>query len=182
MQADGQVIFQIEGDNKGLKSTLQDTTSAIQNESKKWDNAASSSAQGMESSFSGALKNMAAAFSAAQVGKMLLDFGFATYKYYSVNSGAGDEVAVKGGIEDTVPTETTGFSTLLGNGLEKKITEERQIAEFLSAPVKKGDEVGRIIYKCDGEVIGEVSVRAAKDVRKIGFLDIFLSLVTGMCL
>ena len=117
-----------------------------------------------------------------EAAKMLLDFGFATYKYYGVNSGAGDEVAVKGGIEGTVPTETTGFSTLLGNGLEKKITEERQIVEFLSAPVKKGDEVGRIIYKCDGEVIGEVSVRAAKDVRKIGFLDIFLSLVTGMCL
>lgn len=117
-----------------------------------------------------------------EAAKMLLDFGFATYKYYSVDSGQGNKIEVKGGVEKTVDTETVGFSTLLGNGLEKKITEERQLAEYLNAPVNKGDEVGRIIYKCDGEVIGEVSVRAANDVRKIGFLDIFLDLVKGMCL
>lgn len=75
MQADGQVIFQIEGDNKGLKSTLQDTTSAIQSESKKWDNAASSSSHGMESSFVGALKSMAGALAASKIASMLADFG-----------------------------------------------------------------------------------------------------------
>jgi hypothetical protein len=75
MQADGQVIFQIEGDNKGLKSTLQDTTSAIQSESKKWDNAASSSSQGMQASFTGALKTMAGALAASKIGSMLADFG-----------------------------------------------------------------------------------------------------------
>lgn len=116
-----------------------------------------------------------------EAAKTLLDFGFATYKYYSVPDGVCDAVTVKGGIERTVDTETEGFSTLLGNGLEKKITTKTEMSPYLTAPVKKGDEVGRIIYECDGEVIGEVSVRAAKDVRKIGFLDVFLSIITGMC-
>lgn len=35
--ADGQVVFEIVGDNKSLVSTLQDTTKAIDTESKKWD-------------------------------------------------------------------------------------------------------------------------------------------------
>ena len=75
MAADGQVVFQIEGDNRSLKSTLQDTTSAIQNESKKWDSAASSSSHGMESSFVGALKSMAGALAASKIASMLADFG-----------------------------------------------------------------------------------------------------------
>ncbi len=116
-----------------------------------------------------------------EAAKMLLDFGFAAYKYYSVPDGAGEDIEVKGGIEKSVKTETVGFSSLLGNGLEKKITTETELSPYLTAPVKKGDTVGRIIYKCDGEVIGEVSVRAANDVRKTGFLDVFLGILSGMC-
>lgn len=114
--------------------------------------------------------------------KMLLDWGFATYKYYSADRSEIKEIAVKGGIADKVPTETVGFSTLLGNGLEKKITTESEIPEYANAPVKKGDVVGRIIYKCDGEVIGEVSVKAAEDVREVRFLDVFVRILSGMCL
>ena len=75
MAADGQVVFEIQGDNKALKSTLQDTTSAIEKESKKWDDSASGSAKGMEQSFGGALKGIAAAFAASKIGKFLVDFG-----------------------------------------------------------------------------------------------------------
>ena len=126
MQADGQVIFQIEGDNKGLKSTLQDTTSAIQNESKKWDNAASSSAQGMESSFSGALKNMAAAFSAAQVGKMLLDFGKA-----AINA-ASDLQEVQNVVDVTFGESANEINAWAKNAINQFGLTETQAKRFAS--------------------------------------------------
>jgi hypothetical protein len=126
MQADGQVIFQIEGDNKGLKSTLQDTTSAIQSESKKWDNAASSSAQGMESSFSGALKNMAAAFSAAQVGKMLLDFGKA-----AINA-ASDLQEVQNVVDVTFGESANEINAWAKNAINQFGLTETQAKRFAS--------------------------------------------------
>ena len=73
--ADGQVVFQISGDNRSVKQTLQDTTNAIQNEGKKWDKAAGESAQGIEEKFSKVFKTIAASAVAAKVGKALLDFG-----------------------------------------------------------------------------------------------------------
>lgn len=73
--ADGQVVFQISGDNRSVKQTLQDTTNAIQNEGKKWDKAAGESAHGIEEKFSKVFKTIAASAVAAKVGKALLDFG-----------------------------------------------------------------------------------------------------------
>ena len=37
--ADGQVVFEITGDNSPLQKTLETTTKSIQEESKKWDTA-----------------------------------------------------------------------------------------------------------------------------------------------
>ena len=72
---DAQVVFEIQGDNKALKQSLSDTTSAIQKESKNWDQSVSDSSNKMNSSFTGALKGMAAAVAASKIGQMLVDFG-----------------------------------------------------------------------------------------------------------
>ena len=43
MMADGQVVFEINGDNKGVKSSINDTTAALEKAGKKWDSAAKAS-------------------------------------------------------------------------------------------------------------------------------------------
>ena len=73
--ADGQVVFEISGDNKGIKQTLSDTTSAIDSESKKWDKAAGDSAKTMEEKITSAFKAITASAVAMKVGKALVDFG-----------------------------------------------------------------------------------------------------------
>lgn len=73
--ADGQVVFEISGDNRGVKQSLQDTTSAIESESRKWDKAAGQSADTMENKLTGAFKAISVAAVAMKVGKALLDFG-----------------------------------------------------------------------------------------------------------
>lgn len=53
--SDGQVVFEITGDNKNIKKSLTDTTTAIKDESKKWDETVDSSTDNMTSAFDKAL-------------------------------------------------------------------------------------------------------------------------------
>jgi hypothetical protein len=73
--ADGQVVFEITGDNRPVRQSLQDTTTAIERESRNWDQAAGNSAHSIESSFAGIFNRSAASAVAAKVGKALLDWG-----------------------------------------------------------------------------------------------------------
>ena len=53
--SDGQVIFEIVGDNSKIKSSLKNTTTTISDESKKWDDAVDQSTGNMTSAFDKAL-------------------------------------------------------------------------------------------------------------------------------
>lgn len=75
MANDGQIVFEVTADGKHAIANIKDITRAIQQESKKWDDAAEESTQNIESSFSSMLKKVAAGFSAAKIGKALVDFG-----------------------------------------------------------------------------------------------------------
>ena len=75
MASDGKVVFEIQGDPKGINTTLKDVTNNIQKESKKWDDAAESSAGSTEKSWTGAFKSIGIAAAAAKVAKVLLDWG-----------------------------------------------------------------------------------------------------------
>lgn len=73
--ADGQVVFEITGDDRKVNQTVKNVTSNIQNEAKKWDQAAKDATGGMENAFSSMLKNIAGMFSAAKIGQALLEWG-----------------------------------------------------------------------------------------------------------
>lgn len=72
---DGQVVFEITGDNREVRRSLQDTTRVIEQESRNWDSAASTAAGRMENSMGGAFKKISIAAAASAVGKVLLDWG-----------------------------------------------------------------------------------------------------------
>ena len=59
------------------------------------------------------------------------------------------------------------------NFLKKKenIEKEIQIKEGITAPVKKGDVLGKAVFMLDGEVIGETDIIATENVEKAGFFD-----------
>ncbi len=73
--ADGKVVFQIDGDARGVKTTIKDVTNDIEKESKKWDNAVKDSTDKGEGFFKGMLKGIAGAISAAGIAKLILDWG-----------------------------------------------------------------------------------------------------------
>jgi len=72
---DGQVVFQIEGDNRSVKQALTETTSIVERESRKWDQDTAAAGKSMESGMVSSLKAIGAAAIAAKVGQTLLSWG-----------------------------------------------------------------------------------------------------------
>ena len=75
MANDGQIVFEVTADGRHAIADIKEITRAIQQETGKWDNAARESADNINNNFSGMLKKLAAGFSAAKIGKALLDIG-----------------------------------------------------------------------------------------------------------
>lgn len=75
MAADGQIIFEVIADGQPAERNIREITQTIQRESRNWENSAQQSTDSIGDSFSGMLKNIAGAFSAAKIGQMLLSIG-----------------------------------------------------------------------------------------------------------
>jgi hypothetical protein len=75
MASDGKVVFEIQGDPKGINTTLKDVTDNIKKESKKWDDAAEKSSDDMTKSFSKAFDVERVKNWAIQAVKALIKFG-----------------------------------------------------------------------------------------------------------
>lgn len=76
--ADGSVVFSIEGDNSKLKKSLEDTTKAIEKESKEWDATGKASSETIGSAFEGMFSKIAASAAAAKIAQMLRDWAIAS--------------------------------------------------------------------------------------------------------
>ena len=51
------------------------------------------------------------------------------------------------------------------------------MVENVSAPVKKGDVLGKVTYTVDGESIGSVSLTASDSVEKISYGGVLLRML-----
>lgn len=121
--------------------------------------------------------------------KKLFDYGFGTYKLTKVqDKGAtikGFETApVKKGVELNVPAVTGGVANVLA-----KIGEEgkyKPVVTFndLTAPIKKDQAIGRVVFKAEGEGNAEylqpedaqkggIEMVAAQEVEEASWLRLF---------
>jgi hypothetical protein len=75
MANDGQIVFEVTADGKHAIADIRDITKAIQQETGKWDTAAKQSTDNIGNQFTRMLKKLTAGFTAAKVGKALLDIG-----------------------------------------------------------------------------------------------------------
>jgi len=107
-----------------------------------------------------------------EVAKKLLDYGFANYGYECFDGGEMTEISVTGAIESSVPIEYGQFKTVVEKQNLGKTEAEISLPETLSAPVAKGQEIGKVIYRLNGEVVAEVPITAGKDIPRITYLQI----------
>ncbi len=73
--ADGQVVFEITGDDRGVNTSIKKVTENIKHESKKWDDAADDAAEGASGAWGAAAAKIVGALSAAGVVSILSKWG-----------------------------------------------------------------------------------------------------------
>ena len=104
----------------------------------------------------------------------LLDYGFANYSYKIL--GKKDDivktVSVSKGVSSSVDAVLEYDSgTLLQKGSDADIIQNLNIPDTISAPVKKGDKLGEVVYTLNGETISTIDVVAKENVEKIDFFN-----------
>ena len=112
--------------------------------------------------------------------RALLDYGFATYTLYTPEI-TEDELApvpVKNAQKNTVPITLGEKSALvLPKGTTANIEHKITLNEDLTAPIKKGTQVGEVTYTLNGEAVAQQPIYTAEEVKEKGFGFVFLSLL-----
>lgn len=114
--------------------------------------------------------------------KKLLDFGFANYQYVTIEPLLDvSECNVKNGVDKKVGITADDTSKmLLKKGEAAAVTQQITLPQNLSAPVKKGGVVGSVDLYLKDEQIGQIDIRATKNVDKMNFLTAFLWILDGL--
>lgn len=103
----------------------------------------------------------------------LLDYGFANYEIFKSKKLNINEIKVLSGEKDILEIKNEQVEILIKKGNASRIETEVQMDDFVRAPIKSGDEVGKIIYRINGENIGEESILASENIYKISFFEFF---------
>jgi D-alanyl-D-alanine carboxypeptidase (penicillin-binding protein 5/6) len=110
----------------------------------------------------------------------LLDFGFANYAVFSETDGSTWQIPLMGGINKTVALKKTAYSVLLEKDEISKVEKVIELPEYVSAPVKKGDKIGSVIYKCGEKIIGSADIIADEDGAKMNFFTLIQRILRYM--
>ena len=104
----------------------------------------------------------------------LLNYGYATCKLFEDQTPlALSPVPVQDGVAEQVQTEYGAPFYYLSTSGEDFSAIEREIIweEGLVAPIEKGQQVGRLEYRLNGNVLGSTPILAKESLEKAGFLD-----------
>ncbi len=112
----------------------------------------------------------------------LLDWGFANYAVYKNQPEEIDPPRVLGGVKSKCALEYGEFSCVVKKSDLSNVTFETELEETLAAPIKKGERVGRVVYKLGETELGESPIVASEDVAKIDFWGLMLKILSKMAI
>lgn len=104
--------------------------------------------------------------------KQMLDFGFANYAVKTPSLPSLEPVKVSGGTKTHLSLTATPPTLLTEKGAGE-IKAALTLSENITAPVKKGDTVGEVVYTLGDKELCRVPVQADEDVDAISFSYIF---------
>lgn len=104
----------------------------------------------------------------------LLDYGFANFEYKEL--AKKDEVVKsinvdKGVIPSIDVVSESDCGTLISKGNDLNIEQNVLISNDISAPVSKGDVVGKLEFRLNGDVVSETNLIARDSVDKMGIVS-----------
>ena len=111
--------------------------------------------------------------------KGMLDYGFANFAVVSPDLTEQDTaVSVNLGKETSV-SAILGDNTemLIDKAKKSSITTEVTLADTVTAPVAKGQNLGTMTIKAGEQVLAEVPLVAAEDVARLTFWDLFVTVL-----
>ena len=112
--------------------------------------------------------------------RALLDYGFSNFALYEKEERSLENVRVKGGVSDSTPVYAESFSLVVKRGDIKKIEEFYEIPETVSAPLTKGEGIGKITFKIADQVLGESNICVEEDVVRINFFTLLKKIIKNV--
>lgn len=141
--ADGQVVFEIKGDNSGIKQTLSETTQAIRSETAEWEKTTDDTGNTVSGSLIGAFQKVVVSAAFVKIGKMLLDLGIESINLASDLEEVQNVVDVTFGERGAAEIEKWAKSAAQNFGLTE--LQAKRYASTMGAMMKSsgmaGDEV-----------------------------------------
>ena len=115
----------------------------------------------------------------------LLNYGYGNCRLYrDTELPVLDPVKMRFGVEEEVCVEYRDTFSYLGLHGEdfSEMEKELIMEESVTAPVRKGDVLGCLIYRLNGEELGRVMIIASEDVETAGFSDYWKWVIEAMTL
>ena len=149
--ADGQVVFEIKGDPTNVNQTVKQVTNNIENESKKWDQAASQATGDIEKSFASMAGNIVGKLTAAGIGAILLNWGSAAVE-------AASDLAEVQNVVDTVfgdgANQIEAWSKKAGQQFGLTELQAKKFTSTLGAMMKSSGLAGSEIINMSTDLAG----------------------------
>ena len=101
--------------------------------------------------------------------KRLFDYGFANYRFVELACPESMEFTITGGVKRLSVGSSLPLGVVIPKEAAGKLSYEVILSDKVAAPVKKGDTVGKVIYKAGSDVLGEVAITATQSVKKMTF-------------
>ena len=102
--------------------------------------------------------------------KKVLDYGFNNYSYKELakKDTVVQEIIVQKGVEDKANAVfEKDYGKLIKKGTANNIEQNIEINDNITAPIKKGDVVGKVIFNDGSNNISSVNLVADRDISKI---------------
>ncbi|MBQ8393018.1 MAG: D-alanyl-D-alanine carboxypeptidase [Clostridia bacterium] len=114
--------------------------------------------------------------------KQLLDYGFSQFERINL-AEAGDYTlslnCINGEKSSLLCSNFDSVSITLKKGLQSEIRAVTEYDRLLSAPIKKGDKVGQVVFYCGENKIGECPLYAIENVKSIKYKKSILERIFG---
>ncbi len=109
-----------------------------------------------------------------EAARTLLDYGFSNFALYEKPSHSAGEIKTAGSPSEKANITSDSFFAVINKADLGKVSIVYELPEILHAPLKKGNIIGRTVYKAGDEIIGSTNIYLEDDVPKIGFFEIFI--------
>ena len=112
--------------------------------------------------------------------RKLLDYGFANYASYEMGEQVLGSIPVYHGTVEQITVKSRPFYALLEKSMINRVEAVYELPEYIIAPIKSGDVVGRVIFKVGDTTVGETEIYVEENIDKLGFFDAFLKMLYAL--